>query len=397
MRVRGEARFRARYNLGPQSSIPVVRSCSVAGGDATRGEAHVREVCAMKWGLVPAFAKRAEDFDTFRGGASTFNARIEGVETSGLWKRLLDRRRAVVLLDGFYEWKALPKGKQPMFIRNRDEYAGHAIPDPPSALPVLPSSTKVLPPAAAEQPRADAAEAAASGLVGDDVVGRLREIFPGVNDNTIRLAVAKMGSEEAAAGFLVDTPPDQVSASLAASACRAAEAVQVIDEDTGPSHAPLMLAALYDVWRPGGKSQEGASDAEAVESVTILTMDPLGTPMEKIHNRMPVFLTPETAARWLDPCESFAKIVNDTLRASGEHAKKDLHMYEVSTLVSSMKNDSPDCVLPKKEIDSRQLANGIGRFFQKAAKQDATQAAAAEKRKADKADEVRPAKAAKLS
>merc|ERR1712048_285744 len=85
-------------------------------------------VCAMRWGLVPSFAKRAEDFDVFKGGSSTFNARVEGAETSNLWRRLLNSNRGVVIFDGFYEWKASAKGKVPMFIRNSDEYIGHTIP-----------------------------------------------------------------------------------------------------------------------------------------------------------------------------------------------------------------------------------------------------------------------------
>eukprot|EP00438_Fugacium_kawagutii_P034427 Skav211618 [mRNA] locus=scaffold3083:370789:373484:- [translate_table: standard] len=52
-------------------------------------------VCAMRWGLVPSFAKNEEDA-----------AKTHGAESRNLWKRLLDKRRCVVLFDGFYEWKA---------------------------------------------------------------------------------------------------------------------------------------------------------------------------------------------------------------------------------------------------------------------------------------------------
>ena len=71
-------------------------------------------MCVMRWGLVPSFAKRAEDYDVFKGGSSTFNARMEGVQSSSLWRRLLDSKRGVVLLDGFFEWKTHGKSKVPM-------------------------------------------------------------------------------------------------------------------------------------------------------------------------------------------------------------------------------------------------------------------------------------------
>ena len=32
----------------------------------------------MRWGLVPSFAKNQEEYNAFKGGNSTFNARIEG-------------------------------------------------------------------------------------------------------------------------------------------------------------------------------------------------------------------------------------------------------------------------------------------------------------------------------
>ena len=38
----------------------------------------IRQVCTMRWGLVPSFAKNEEEYNAFKGGNSTFNARIEG-------------------------------------------------------------------------------------------------------------------------------------------------------------------------------------------------------------------------------------------------------------------------------------------------------------------------------
>lgn len=304
-RVRGGSHLKARYNLTPRSFVPVVRQVSnavdgalpghtpqfgngVDGApaeglasavcDKARGTAN-REVSAMRWGLVPSFAKRAEDFDAFSGGTSTYNARVEGLESSNLWRRLLNAQRGVVLLDGFYEWKTVGKEKAPMFIRHRDGYDDRAIPMSPGteekpAQPVLP---------------------------------------------------LKNGA------------------------------------DDGPAHAPLMLAALYDVW----KDPDAKSEAEWLESTTIITMEPDGTPMMAIHDRMPVFLTPESAARWLDASESFSAVIGDVIRDSRMHAASQLTIYEVSTLVSNVRNESPDCILPKKAHDEKKFSNGLGRFFKK--------------------------------
>lgn len=260
-KVRNAEKLKTKYNLGPMNYVPVVRS--VEGSSPYASD---REVCAMRWGLVPSFAKNEEEYNAFKGGNSTFNARIEGAESRNLWRRLLDKRRCIVLFDGFYEWKAHVDGKTkiPMFIRNKDEYDGHVIPW----------------------------------------------------------------------------------------ACKEEEENE---DEKRDGHAPLLLAGLYDTWQADSK--------ELLESVTILTMDPQHTAMEQVHDRMPVFLTPESALRWLDLRVPFTEVVGPVLKAAQAHAQSQLLLYEVSPLVSNIKNESPDCILPKKEYSAKQLTKGIGRFF----------------------------------
>lgn len=257
----------------------------------------------MRWGLVPSFAKRPEDYDLFKGGASTFNARVETVQTSNLWRRLIEKHRGVVMLDGFYEWQVKGKSKAPMFIRLNDSVPIRAIP-----------------------------------------------------------GVDKVAEDKLQAEALCDS---------------SLKGVQMKDAEGSeePKHAPLLLAALHDVWAPtcGKEGKEGetdeASKEQILESATILTMDSLCTPMEKIHDRMPVFLTPEMAATWLDSSKSFADIVGPVLKSAVELAKSDLHIYEVSSLVSNIRNESPECVLPKKSFDAQQLSKGLGRFFKRKAEE----------------------------
>lgn len=309
--IRGSDKLRCRYNLGPQGYVPVVRHIARSGDIAEGSERQNavgaetgREVCVMRWGLVPSFAKKAEDYDVFKGGSSTFNARVESTESSGLWRRLLDAKRGIALFDGFFEWKTSGKSKQPMFIRHQDSYDGHCI--GPS------SKGKLHPPSNEQLPK----------------------------------------------------------------------------EASGPGHAPLLLAALYDVWK-------GPVGDEGVDSVTILTMEPDGTPMMNVHDRMPIFLTPESAALWLDPAAKWRDIIGSVVKASQAHAQSQLLIYEVSPLVSNIKNESSDCILPKKDYDARQLSKGIGRFFQKKSAAGSEQTPVSEKRKASPEPEI-SAKVAKV-
>lgn len=80
-----------------------------------------RTLRAMKWGLTPSFAKpeRAADghwkFDSFR----MFNARGESVGDKPSFKRLVDRKRCVVIVDGFYEWKTDAHGEKQVGRRRK--------------------------------------------------------------------------------------------------------------------------------------------------------------------------------------------------------------------------------------------------------------------------------------
>lgn len=81
-------------NLRPSWNIPPTRD--VVG---VRAEGGRRFAEAMRWGLIPAWAK-----DTKVG--STFNARADGVTSKptfrGAWRA---GRRCLVVVDGFYEWR----------------------------------------------------------------------------------------------------------------------------------------------------------------------------------------------------------------------------------------------------------------------------------------------------
>jgi putative SOS response-associated peptidase YedK len=89
------------YNIAPTTMQPVI--CN----NRDTGE---REMVAMRWGMVPHFTKSLADFKGF----STINAQAETLLSKAMWRVPFQRRRCLILADGFYEWKKLDeKTKQP--------------------------------------------------------------------------------------------------------------------------------------------------------------------------------------------------------------------------------------------------------------------------------------------
>ena len=165
----------------------------------------------MKWGLIPFWAK---DLSI---GNRMINARAETVAENRVFRQAFEKRRCLVIADGFYEWMRVGKGKLPMRI------------------------------------------------------------------------ILKSGE-------------------------------------------PFGLAGLWETW----KSPKG----ESVQSCTIITTTP-NEVMAPIHNRMPVILTREAEGIWLDPEQSDKNILQELLAPYEAEA---MEAYEVSPLVNSPHNDTPDLI-----------------------------------------------------
>ncbi len=101
-----EAALEANYNVAPTSDIYVVLE---DGG--------IRRVAQHHWGLVPVWAKDPGI------GSRMINARSETLADKNTFKHAYRKRRCIVPVDGFYEWKKVPgqKTKQPYFIHRPDE------------------------------------------------------------------------------------------------------------------------------------------------------------------------------------------------------------------------------------------------------------------------------------
>jgi putative SOS response-associated peptidase YedK len=101
-----ESYFAPSFNIAPQSVQPIVRM----GRDTAE-----RELTAMRWGLVPFWAKES------KVGFSTINARAEAIASSPAFSEAWKSRRCLVPAEFFYEWKKIDgKTKQPHAISLQD-------------------------------------------------------------------------------------------------------------------------------------------------------------------------------------------------------------------------------------------------------------------------------------
>ena len=92
-----------RYNVAPTDDALVV---------VQRQER--RAITAYRWGLVPHWST------DLKAGSRMFNARAETITTSPAFRAAFQRRRCLVPVDAFYEWRRLGKERQPYAIGRED-------------------------------------------------------------------------------------------------------------------------------------------------------------------------------------------------------------------------------------------------------------------------------------
>jgi putative SOS response-associated peptidase YedK len=94
------------YNLTPGQDIAAVR----VHRDGKR------RLVALRWGLVPFWAKDAAI------GRRLVNARLDSLASKPAFREALTRRRCLIAASGFYEWgEAAPGARQPFFVRPRHD------------------------------------------------------------------------------------------------------------------------------------------------------------------------------------------------------------------------------------------------------------------------------------
>jgi putative SOS response-associated peptidase YedK len=90
-----------RFNIAPSQPILAV----------TESEGQ-RKLGLYDWGLVPSWSNEAAGF---------INARAETLELKQSFSDSFQRRRCLILADGFYEWQKRGKARQPFYFQMRDE------------------------------------------------------------------------------------------------------------------------------------------------------------------------------------------------------------------------------------------------------------------------------------
>src|ERR1700730_3080829 len=93
------------WNVAPTDPLPIVRY------DAKAGDLSLD---VLRLGLVPFWAK------DIKVGFSNINAKAEGIESKPAFREAFQRRRCLVPVDNFYEWKKTAVGKQPYAIALAD-------------------------------------------------------------------------------------------------------------------------------------------------------------------------------------------------------------------------------------------------------------------------------------
>jgi putative SOS response-associated peptidase YedK len=95
--------LRRRFNVAPGDDVPAV---------LRRGEEPSAPAGALlRWGLVPFWASGPKEL-----GVKTINARAETMAERPAFREAFERRRCLILADGFYEWS----GGVPHWITRED-------------------------------------------------------------------------------------------------------------------------------------------------------------------------------------------------------------------------------------------------------------------------------------
>ena len=75
---------------------------------------------SARWGLIPFWTKRAPDYSS---QLRTINCRDDSLaQSGGMWNTMKQRKRCIVIAEGFYEWLKNPRSgtKVPHYVKRKD-------------------------------------------------------------------------------------------------------------------------------------------------------------------------------------------------------------------------------------------------------------------------------------
>lgn len=91
--------LKPRYNIAPSNPIPIIKKPG--------------EIDFLTWGFVARWMTQKPE-------KGFINARAETISQKPVFREAFRKRRCLIIMDGYYEWKQLPRLKQPYYIRRKD-------------------------------------------------------------------------------------------------------------------------------------------------------------------------------------------------------------------------------------------------------------------------------------
>ncbi len=105
------------YPVEEIRSIPEPSFNITPGQDITVLLQHKKNLLvSLKWGLIPSWSKDPKI------GYKLTNARSETIQEKPSFKEAFNKRRCLIIADGFYEWKEETTGKQPYYIHMKNNH-----------------------------------------------------------------------------------------------------------------------------------------------------------------------------------------------------------------------------------------------------------------------------------
>ncbi|XP_026190027.1 uncharacterized protein LOC34623246 [Cyclospora cayetanensis] len=286
-------------NLPPSTRLPVILPPQPRELPQQEGKTPCsRSVVAAAWGL-----------QLHGSDLTPSNARIETAQTSRAFRGLVDRRRCVLLVDGFFEWLR-PKDKnaqrQPFFFRmNLSPAAGKGA---VYAISSVALSTLVM--------------------VAETPIPKRPTKAP-VKHGDAKQEPCCSGSSHSGIQYSCGGKYNNIPSVL------------------GPSEAPMLLGCLYiPAYSEKDLTSKSQTSKPSPVSIAVVTMSAKGTPMEKIHDRMPLLLSPEGAAMWLEMSLPFSAIRGDLEAQAKQLMDLAVHYYAVSPTMGSIRTKGLICVSP---------------------------------------------------